>query len=144
MEYLIERIKSLYNELSANHCSHDLLAQVYQDNVLFIDPFHTINGLSALTGYMGSMYQGVKHCRFSFSDQIIQPEHATLVWQMSFAHPKLNAGQAIVVDGITHLKGTEKVAYHRDYFDGGQLLYEHIPVMGRIVKMLKNRLAQEA
>jgi hypothetical protein len=33
-----------------------------------------------------------------------------------------------------------KVRYHRDYFDLGAMLYEHLPLLGSLVKTIKRRL----
>jgi hypothetical protein len=35
-----------------------------------------------------------------------------------------------------------KIYYHRDYFDMGAMLYEHLPLLGRIIQRLKHRLGQ--
>ncbi len=34
----------------------------------------------------------------------------------------------------------DKVYRHRDYFDAGAMLYEHLPVLGRVVSWLKRRV----
>lgn len=33
-----------------------------------------------------------------------------------------------------------KVYRHRDYFDAGSLIYEHLPVLGRAIAWLKRRM----
>jgi hypothetical protein len=61
---------------------------------------------------------------------------------MSYQHPKLNSGKLIAVQGASRLEFKQgKVISHRDYFDGGALLYEHIPLLNRVIFFLKNRLA---
>lgn len=65
-----------------------------------------------------------------------------LTWTMSYQHPKLNGGKTIAVKGASQLNFDEKrIVRHRDYFDGGALLYEHIPLLKRVIFFLKNRLA---
>ncbi|MBM3418431.1 MAG: transcriptional regulator [Bacteroidetes bacterium] len=32
--------------------------------------------------------------------------------------------------------------YHRDYFDLGEMVYEQIPVFGKIIKTMKSRMAK--
>ena len=34
----------------------------------------------------------------------------------------------------------DKVYRHRDYFDAGALLYEHVPLLGRVIRWLKRRM----
>ena len=62
-------------------------------------------------------------------------------WIMSYQHPKLAAGRSIDVAGISHIRFEEKIFYHRDYYDLGEMLYEHIPLYGWITRRLKARLA---
>ena len=48
----------------------------------------------------------------------------------------------IILDssGCSHLLWHDKVYRHRDYFDAGALLYEHLPVLGRVIAWLKRRM----
>jgi hypothetical protein len=63
-----------------------------------------------------------------------------LIWTMRYAHPRLNKGNEITLEGASHIRYEEKVYYHRDYFDGGRLLYEHVPLLGSVIKQLKKRM----
>lgn len=60
---------------------------------------------------------------------------------MHFRHPRLRGGAPISVDGCSHLLWWDKVYQHRDYFDAGAMLYEHLPLMGGVIAWLKRRLA---
>jgi hypothetical protein len=59
---------------------------------------------------------------------------------MHYAHPKLNGSKDIQLEGATKILFEDKIHYHKDYFDGGALLYEHIPLMGKLIKLIKRRL----
>ena len=63
-----------------------------------------------------------------------------LRWVMSYRHPRLAGGKVIRVSGCSHLLWRDKVYRHRDYFDAGALLYEHLPVLGRVIAWLKRRM----
>lgn len=117
------------------------LSHVYSDDIVFQDPMHRIDGLNELSIYFKKMYTNVDTSTFEITDIIQQENIATVFWVMSFVHPKLNAGNAIIVEGCTKLKGEgTKIVYHRDYLDVGQMLYENIPVLGAILKTIKNRV----
>jgi limonene-1,2-epoxide hydrolase len=54
----------------------------------------------------------------------------------------MNKGKPIAVDGITMLKiADDRVVYHRDYYDLGQMVYENIPLIGRLIKKIKRALS---
>ncbi|QDP02140.1 nuclear transport factor 2 family protein [Thalassotalea sp. PS06] len=131
----------IYQRLGTDNLQ--LLLQVYAPNVHFQDPLHVIEGRKQLLEYFDAMYTNLSHCRFTIDDVIYNDQEAAIYWHMNFIHSSLNNGKAIEVQGHTRLRADgDKVSYHRDYLDAGAMLYEHIPVLGRLVKMVKNRAGQ--
>ena len=120
----------------------DRLGELYSDDILFRDPLHEVRGLPAVRGYFGELYANISELRFDFYgfDQSAEGE-GYLRWTMSYRHPRLRGGQLIRVEGCSHLRWRDKVYQHRDYFDAGALLYEHLPILGRVIAWLKGRLA---
>lgn len=138
---LIEHFKSLYRAMCAEDLQEELLVEVYDENLLFQDSFHLIESRDDFLHYCSELYQNLSSCDFDFHDQWISEGQAMLTWVMTYSHPKLNRGKPISVKGSSHIRFNEKVYFHQDYFDGGALLYEHIPVLGSIIKQLKKRMA---
>ncbi|MBH3337541.1 nuclear transport factor 2 family protein [Pseudomonas mendocina] len=120
----------------------DRLGELYSDDVLFRDPLHEVHGLSEMRRYFAELYANVEALRFEFHgfDQVADDE-GYLRWTMYYRHPRLRGGAEIAVEGCSHLLWRERVYRHRDYFDAGALLYEHLPVLGRVIAWLKRRLA---
>ncbi|ART79583.1 nuclear transport factor 2 family protein [Oceanisphaera avium] len=129
-----------YQVLSATNLSG--LQAIYAPHIVFEDPSHQLAGLTNLQRYFEHLFSHVRHCQFEIAQIIEQEGEAFVRWQMRFSHPKLNGGEEISVPGVSHLHFSEQVDFHRDYFDLGAMLYEHIPVMGALVKSLKRRLSQ--
>ena len=117
------------------------LGELYTDDVRFTDPLHEVQGLGQLRGYFAELYANVSELRFDFHgfDQIAEGE-GYLRWVMSYRHPRLAGGRLIRVDGCSHLRWRDKVYCHRDYFDAGAMLYEHLPILGRAIAWLKRRM----
>ena len=89
------------------------------------------------------MYQNLSACEFVIQQVITQDNQAAVYWQMSYQHPKLGQGKIVTVTGHSHLKAQdEKVIYHRDYFDLGEMLYEQLPVVGKLIRWLRSRAAK--
>jgi len=138
MQTVVERFKQTYDRLNAQ--SLGLLNELYSHDVVFQDPFRRVTGLPALTDYFAELYRHLESCSFTFDDQVVQGQSAMLTWTMSLRHPRLNRGQLVTVPGSTHIRFHEKVTYHRDYFDGGAMLYEHLPLIGLVIRMIKERV----
>ncbi len=139
---IVENFKQLYKTLNRETLTFERLSQVYRDDIIFEDCFHHIDGIGSLFEYFDNLYENVRYIHFDFENHWIADESAMLTWTMSYQHPKLNNGATIAVKGASQLNFDQgKVVRHRDYFDGGALLYEHIPILKRIIVFLKNRLA---
>ncbi len=138
METVVERFKQTYNRLNAQ--SLGLLNGLYSHDLVFEDPFHRLSGLPALTEYFTELYRHVESSSFLFENEVVQGNSAVLIWTMSLKHPRLNGGNLITLPGSTHIRFRDKVTYHRDYFDGGAMLYEHLPLIGLVIRMIKARV----
>lgn len=140
MTQIVDRIISTYAQLNRETVHSSLLADLYADDIVFCDPLHRIEGIEALQQYFGGLYKNVEHIQFDFTDTTANNGSGYLEWVMTFKHPKINGGKAIKVPGVTRIKYDDKVTFHQDYFDSTHMIFDHIPVVGNIIKYLKNRL----
>lgn len=138
---LVDSFKTLYQRLNAETIGSGLIESVYDENMHFEDSFHQIDGREAFVAYCESLYENVQQIDFVFHEQWIKPGQAMLTWTMTYRHPRLKRGKDIAVQGASHLRFDDKITFHQDFFDGGQLLYEQIPVLGTLIQGLKKRMA---
>ncbi len=132
------RFKQLFNNLCAGNMAE--LSSVYSDNVRFTDPFCRVQGIDELTEYFTGAYANVISCGFDFGDPVVSGEDVCIPWVMHLQHKRLLKGKDVKVDGISQLVIREgRVISHRDYFDAGQLLYENLPVMGGVIRWIRNQ-----
>jgi len=135
----LAKFVDIYQQLSTDNLQ--LLAEVYHQDIVFIDPMHQLQGFDHLTNYFENLYQQLSHCEFKIYQVIAQGSEAAIYWQMSYIHPRLNSGQLVSVQGSSHIKGTgDKVIYHRDYVDLGAMFYEQLPLLGWVINWLKKRV----
>ncbi|MDR5899031.1 nuclear transport factor 2 family protein [Halomonas vilamensis] len=139
-ETALETFCAFFNKLD-NTCTEKLY-EVYTDDIVFRDPLHHVEGRAALEGYFAAMYENVTECRFTYYQKVCQGNTAFVTWTMHFAHPSLASGKVIAVEGCSHLIFADdgRVSQHRDYFDAGAMLYEHVPILGRLIRLLKRRI----
>ncbi len=135
---IIETFKHMYRD--ATVVTPDALRAVYSPDIVFVDPMHRMDGIEELAGYFDSMYKNVISCGFTYLDEIVADQQASIRWDMRLQHKRLAGGREIVVRGATFVQFNELIVRHEDYFDVGSLLYENIPVLGPCVLYLKNRL----
>ncbi|MDN3609673.1 nuclear transport factor 2 family protein [Vibrio ostreicida] len=137
----VESVGHIYQQLNKNNLH--LLHDVYHNDVIFEDGAHRLEGWSSLKAYFDTLYTNVNRCQFDIKEHQQLGEVGFLTWVMTLEHPKLQSGQAITVNGVSHLKFAQgRVVYHRDYFDLGEMLYENLPLLGTVIKSIKKRLGQ--
>jgi hypothetical protein len=135
-----ENIRRFFNDLSTENMH--LLDDFYAEDVVFRDPAGDISGRSALRGYYCHIYEPVTKIHFEFPHIQVQKDDVFATWTMTFSSRKLKGGRSLTVDGISHLRfNTDgQVTYHRDYFDMGAMIYEHVPLVGCLIRYIKSRL----
>ena len=132
---IIEQFVSVYANLNSSNV--DELKKVYHSNIEFIDPIHHLSGFSDVKKYMQHMYENIADYQLIVLDCVEGETTAYLTWKLRFRHPKLKGGKQIEFDGVSKLDFNEKIFRHQDFYDLGAMLYEHIPVFGALVKVIK-------
>tara|TARA_Y100001960_G_C14564903_1_gene772751 strand:+ start:539 stop:958 length:420 start_codon:yes stop_codon:yes gene_type:complete len=137
----VESVGTIYQRLSKTNLY--LLDDVYHQDVVFEDAAHRLEGWDALQKYFSALYSNVKRCDFDIKEHQQVGDSGFLTWTMTLEHPKLQKGNKVEVQGVSHLKfANGRVIYHRDYFDLGEMLYENLPLLGSVIKTIKQRLGQ--
>lgn len=137
---VIDKFASFYNDLASMQISE--LSMIYSPNVSFIDPIAKHEGLASVEAYFGKLLHNAAHCEFEIHSINAATDTDYFVnWTMHYTSTRINKGEPIAVEGVTFLKiDNNLITYHRDYYDLGQMVYEHIPILGRIIKFLKKGL----
>lgn len=138
---LIDKFCALYSTLDAT--TAEALASIYTQDVEFIDPIAHHHGLDAVKTYFAVLLENTEDCTFHIS--MIAPSAPnedidyTVTWTMRLVLK--NKSAPIQLQGISILKvRNEKIYYHRDFYDLGEMVYEHIPVLGWVIHKIKARL----
>jgi limonene-1,2-epoxide hydrolase len=119
-----------------------LLDEFYAPDVEFHDPVSEIRGIVGIRAYYAKMYENLISIRFDFDREVEQGGEVFAPWVMHMRHKALAGGKEIVVPGVSHFRFKDgKAVYHRDYFDMGAFVYEHVPVIGAGVRYVKKKVA---
>ena len=137
----IERFTRFYQNVDERAIA--ALDQIYSENVEFIDPVARHLGLGALEQYFRNLMENTQSCVCQIQCILSDDNKHMVTWEMNFTHPRLNSGRNVRVEGVTELHvADDKIIYHRDYYDMGQMIYEQVPILKSVVNGLKKRLAQ--
>lgn len=141
---VINRFCKIYTDIC--QISPDDLGTIYAENIVFVDPITTHTGLVEVKGYFSNLLTQAKSCKFDIADILPCGENKKNIthvanWTMTLV---LNSGdKTITLDGTTQLAVKDDIiVYHKDYYDLGEMVYEHVPLLGFVIKKIKRKLAQ--
>jgi len=135
----VDRLCELFEHLSRERLPE--LAPLYTEGARFKDPFNEVFGTSAITHIFEHMFESLHEPRFVVSQRIVDGTQVFLVWEMHFRFKRFDTVKPQVIRGGSHLRlaSDGRVEDHRDYWDAAEELYEKLPVVGRLMKWLKQR-----
>jgi hypothetical protein len=135
----LEKFIEFYTEFNNEKIGkiHDL----YSTDVTFIDPVKGLEGIQELEKYFRNISKNLHKCNFEFFSISELDSQAYLSWKMHFSNSKLAKGKPLVVHGVSYIKfDSEKILYHRDYYDMGEMIYENVSPLSWIIKKIKKCL----
>jgi hypothetical protein len=137
----LTRFTTLFAKLDSDNLH--LLGDIYNEEIEFTDPAHTIRGLDHLTRYFSSLYEN-STVSIRFLHTVYQHPTGYIQWIMKIQNARLNGGEDFEVAGVSRVEFDEngKIAAHTDYFDLGALIYERLPLLGRLIRTIKGRLGK--
>ncbi|GAB3249356.1 nuclear transport factor 2 family protein [Chitinimonas naiadis] len=112
---------------------------VYSADIRFKDPFNDLQGLTAVKRLYAHMFATLLSPRFTVVDRVVQWPAMFLVWRFDFTV----RGRAMCIQGGSHLimNDTGRICVHRDYWDAAEELYEQLPLLGGLLKLIKRKFA---
>lgn len=130
-------VADFYSTLTPDSLSR--LGDIYAPDAHFRDPFNDVTGIGAIAQIFEHMFATVEAPQFIINTCIVQHTEAMLGWDF---HLMLR-GREIVIHGVTHLRfdAAGLVSLHRDYWDAAEELYQHLPVVGAAMRLLRRRLS---
>jgi steroid delta-isomerase len=136
----VTRLQQFFETLSRSSLAS--IGTVYADDAGFKDPFNEVRGLPSVRRVFEHMFDQVTDPRFVVTLAVSQGDHAFLTWDFEF---RMNRSPDLrqVIRGASHIQfGPDgRVAYHRDYWDAAEELYEKLPILGGLMRFLKRRAA---
>jgi hypothetical protein len=135
----LERLVGFFESLTPESALR--LGEFYADNAYFRDPFNEVRGTQGIARIFHHMFEQVAEPRFRVTDRVSAANGAFLTWDFTFRF-KPDA-PLVTVRGASHLRfdAAGKVAYHCDYWDPAGELYEKLPVLGALMRLLRRRLS---
>lgn len=115
---------------------------VYSRDAYLNDTLKTLRGSAAIEEYFLGTLANTESITVSFSDVARSGNEYYFRWVMDVRFKKFRKGETIRTIGMTHVRFNKdgQVILHQDYWDSAQGLFEHVPVIGGGIRLIKSRL----
>jgi len=142
MREVASRVVDFFEDLSP--ASLDRLDALYAPGAYFKDPFNEVRGLPAIRQVFDHMYTSLEQPRFVVTGCLVDGGECFLTWDFQFHFKRFDTRTLQTVRGGSHLKfnAAGLLDFHRDYWDAAEELYEKLPLVGRLMRWLKQRARQ--
>jgi steroid delta-isomerase len=112
---------------------------VYAAEAHFKDPFNDVVGVQAIEAIYAHMFENLGSPRFEVVHTIEQAQQAFVAWRFKFEW----RAQSFDIPGGTHLwfDADGLIVDHIDYWDVAAGLYERLPLLGALLRWLRQRMA---
>jgi ketosteroid isomerase-like protein len=136
----IDRVRAYFESITPQSAAR--IDEIYTADAWFKDPFNEVRGAAAIRRIFEHMFEQVGSPRFVIREVVAQGSDAFMTWDFLFRSRRLGDREQ-VVRGASHLKFADdgRVRYHRDYWDAAEELYEKLPLVGGLMRLLRRRAA---
>ena len=137
----LKRLKIYFQHLTPESVAD--IGQYYTENAYFRDPFNEVRDLESLKHIFSDMFARLHEPRFTITETVLDENGAVLIWDFDFRLKTLKPLRKRRIHGLSHIRfaADGRVNYHRDYWDAAGELYEQLPIIGALMRWLKQRAA---
>ena len=115
---------------------------IYDDAVVFKDPFNEVKGIRAVYEVFEHMYQTLDKPGFIIKEYIDKQNVAYVKWDFTFAFKgEKNENR---FEGVSRLQinNQGKIISHVDFWDAAEHIYEKMPVVGSVLRLIKRKISR--
>lgn len=117
------------------------LPRFYAADCRFKDPFNDVRGQPALEAIFRHMFDQLDAPRFIVRERVVEMPRVLLTWDFEFRFRRWQPQRMQRIHGASLLRFDDAglVAVHRDYWDAAEELYEKLPAIGALLRLLKRQ-----
>jgi len=118
------------------------ITNVYAENAYLNDTLKTLNNRAEIKTHFLKTSRSMTDYSVSIDDIAPAKQGYYIRWTMKYTAPKLAKAREIESIGITHVIFDKegKAILHQDFWDSTTGFFEHVPVLGGGIRIVKMRL----
>ena len=136
----LDRYASLFENISP--AILDNLDDYFTADARFKDPFNDVRGLDRLHHVFTRMFDTCRDISFRVHERFLDGDIACLTWTMRFRPDVIGQRNTTwEIHGASRIRfnAAGLVEEHIDYWDSGEYFYAKLPLIGALVRMIRQR-----
>ena len=123
--------------------SLERFSEVFAADARFCDPFNDVRGIDSVRRVFEQMFEQLEDHGFKVLDHAAAGNRAYLNWE--FRCTRRGKSQGFVIEGMSTVDFNEdgKAIAHIDHYDAASQVYESIPLLGAVLRVLRRRISAE-
>ena len=121
---------------------HSKLAPLLHDQIEFKDPFNHARNKADTLAIFEHMFATVHHPKFEILHACQEGRTGYVHWRFSF-YASHKAKEASVLQGLSQIEMDDNgtICKHIDYWDPAEQIYQHLPLIGSVLKLIRRKLS---
>ena len=117
--------------------------ELYAPTLHFSDSLMHTRKRSDVVAHFQGLVNAETQVRVQMLQTLVTGQDVYLVWSMQSQFTPIRKTVTSDSIGITHLRFNQQgqVILHQDFWDTGQGFYQHVPVLGNVIRSIKGRFA---
>jgi steroid Delta-isomerase len=113
------------------------------DDIVFVDPFNRLQGVALVERLLSGMFDDVAEPRFEILHQARSGSTGYIRWRFHFRPRRFAGREPWLIEGVSEVSLTSdgRVCAHVDHWDAASQLWERLPLLGPLLRLLRRRLA---
>lgn len=135
----LDKFSKLFSDFENNNSFEQRVRDFYAEELYFNDTFSSFTNIDELVTYLKKTASHGVGVEVSIDDIASNNNDYYVRWTMDLI---FSENETLTSVGMTHLRfdKNKKVVLHQDYWDGVEGFYQSVPVVGYLVKQVRNRL----
>jgi steroid delta-isomerase len=119
------------------------LEQLAAPDIHYHDPFVDARGRDNVKRVFAKMFEDIDEPRFTFTHCACDGDTCFLRWHFTCRPKSIRQGLPWICDGVTEVRfdAEGRVAAHFEHWDAGEQVYEKLPVLRAIIRLVKRRVS---
>jgi len=137
----IARFQNLLSDFKAPDF-RSRVREVYAGDAFFNDTLKTMHGAAEIEAYLAASADAIDKGSVEFLDLVARDGNYYFRWLMTIRFKRFARGEDKRSAGMTHVRfdAAGKVVLHQDFWDSAGGLFEHVPVLGWMLRRAKQQL----